>query len=99
MKEKKQTGKKQKASQKIALERIYRLFELAQKEKEYAKRYTSLAAKIGRKTNTKIPLELKHKYCRKCYSVDVKASEKKPFLIVKCDECGEERKYSLNSRK
>lgn len=88
--------KKQKANQKIALERIYRLFELANEKKEYAKRYIQIAHKISEKTKTKIPKELKQKHCRKCFSLKIKQEKKDPFLITICEECIEKKKYKLN---
>ncbi len=87
--------KKQKANQKIALERIYRLFELAVEKEKYAKRYIGLAHKISEKTKTKIPKELKQKHCKKCNSLKVKQEKKEPFLIIACQECGEKKKYGL----
>lgn len=92
-KKQKPVEKKLKANQKLALERIYRLFELAQENSEYSKRYLQIAKRIGEKTRTQIPKELKIKYCKKCLTLNVKCNEEKPFLIVKCDECGYEKKY------
>ncbi len=91
IKEKKLAGK-----QKTALERIYRLFELAEKQKDekLAKRYLMLAKRIGEKVNVKIPKELKQKYCKKCYSLKVKARKEKEFLIITCESCGQEKRYS-----
>jgi RNase P subunit RPR2 len=97
-KKEKTTGK-----QKLALERIYKLFELAEemnnsnrKDKEiFVKRYLKLAKKIGEKTNTKIPKELKKKFCKKCFLMNIQKIEQKPFLITKCEKCGFEKKYFL----
>ena len=96
-KPKQQYEKKLRSNQKIALERIYRLFELAEGNEEYSKRYVELAKRIGEKTRTQIPKELKIKYCKKCNSLNVKQTKQKPFLIVKCEECGHEKKYGLKS--
>jgi ribonuclease P protein subunit RPR2 len=95
--------KKLNQKQKLSLERIYRLFELAEemnagnrKDKEFfVKRYLKLAKKIGEKTNTSIPKELKKKFCKKCFSLNVENIEKKPFLKIKCENCGFEKKFSL----
>ena len=92
------------AKQKIALERIYRLFELAIKmqqsgreDKEtYVKRYLSLAKRIGEKVTVSIPKDLQKIYCKKCSSLEVNKLEKKPFLEVKCNKCGFIKKFSLN---
>ncbi|MFA5125630.1 MAG: hypothetical protein WC462_01345 [archaeon] len=90
--------KKLKGNQKIALERIYRLFELAKKNEKYAKRYLTLAKRIGEKCRVSIPKELKEKYCKKCFSMKITLKEQKPFLIVKCSECGHEKKFGLKEK-
>ena len=83
--------------QKIAEERIYRLFELAgnesEKHPERSKRYVQLARLIGTKNRAKIPKELKKKFCKKCgafLSEGKNAEIKKEgsLLSVKCKECG-----------
>lgn len=91
--------KKIKGSQKIALERIYRLVELAKKNEKYSKRYISIAKEIGKKMRVKIPRELKERYCKKCDSTKVSTTTKKPFLIVKCEECGQEKRYGTKKPK
>ena len=102
----KQKEPKLKGNQKLALERIHRLFELAEEmqntkteEKEkYVKRYLELAKKMGEKTNTKIPKELKKKYCKKCYSMEIELKEQKPLLIMKCKKCGFIKKFGLEEK-
>ena len=96
------TNKKASPKQKLALERIYRLFELASEmntgkradKEKYVKRYLSLAKRIGEKTNVSIPKEIMKKFCKKCYSMEVSSSKDGGFLVVKCKACGAERKYS-----
>jgi len=87
--------------EKIALERIYRLFELAEKEiekhPERSKRYIELARKIGTRNRVRVPQELKQKFCKKCNIAlkkgkNAEIEKTKSFLIVKCKECGFERK-------
>ncbi len=90
--------KKLKGSQKIALERIYRLIELARKNEKYSKRYVSIAKEISKKMRVQVPKELKKQYCKKCCSMKVKISTKEPFLIVKCEECGFEKKYGTKNK-
>jgi len=90
--------KKLKGNQKIALERIYRLFELAEKNEKYSKRYLTLAKRIGEKCRVSIPKELKEKYCKKCFAMKITLKEQKPFLIVKCTECGHEKKFGLKEK-
>jgi ribonuclease P protein subunit RPR2 len=90
-------SKKPNKAQKLALERIYRLFELAKNvdEEKYKKRYIELAQIIGKKNKVKIPIELKKKYCKKCISMEVIEKKEPPFLIIKCKVCKFEKKYSL----
>lgn len=98
--------KKINSKQKLALERIYRLFELSNEitksdhpDKEfYSKKYLKLAKKIGEKVNVSIPKELQKTYCKKCFSLNVTSSQEKPFLIVKCSDCGFSKKFSLESK-
>ncbi len=56
--------------EKIALERIYRLFGLAEKEFEKnparSRHYIELARKISTRNRARIPQELKQSYCKKC---------------------------------
>jgi len=105
-KEKKVFEKKLKGNQKLALERVYRLFEIAEQmqtsqtpdKDKYVKRYTSLAKRIGEKLNVSIPKELKTKFCKKCFSLKVTQEKKAPFLVVKCLECEFEKKFSLKEK-
>lgn len=85
---------------KLALERIYRLFELAkdQDNLDLQQRYLKLAKRIGERVNVSIPKELKQQYCGKCYSMRIEQIEKDPFLIIKCKECKFEKKYSLSEK-
>lgn len=94
--------------QQIALERIYRLFELSEteffKHPELSRRYVELARKISSKNKATIPAELKKLFCKKCGAFLKKGKNSKhtiqmPFLIVKCLECGFERKNSLKPKK
>ncbi|MCX6802981.1 MAG: ribonuclease P [Candidatus Diapherotrites archaeon] len=90
--------KKLKSNQKLALERIYRLFELAGSNEKYSKRYLMLAKRIGEKTRTSIPKKLKQQYCKNCYSMKVACEEKEPFLIIKCKKCGKIKKYGIKEK-
>lgn len=83
--------------QKIALERIYRLFELAEQEfekhPERSRRYVELARKISTRNRTRIPKELKEKFCKKCgaYLKKGKNAEivfENGFERIVCKECG-----------
>lgn len=93
--------------QEIALERIYRLFELAEQEiskhPERSKRYISIAREIGKKTKVRIPNELKTKFCKKCNSFlnkkNSEISKQDSITIVKCLGCGFERKTGIKTNK
>ncbi len=78
----------------LALERIYRLFELAAEEKKpgRAKRYIELARKLSSRNKARIPPELKKEFCKKCCSPKVKALKEKTWLVITCKECGFQRK-------
>lgn len=87
--------------QAIALERIYRLFELAGQEAEKnpqrSRRYVSLALEISKRARSRLPDELKTKFCKKCksYLIENKNAEIKKsgaLTIVTCLQCGHERK-------
>ncbi len=85
-----------KQAKEIAMERIEILFKEAEKafgkSPEKAKRYVELARKISTRTKTKMPKELKRKFCRKCnaYLVPGKNAKiriKNKALIITCLEC------------
>ena len=91
---------------KISLERIYRLFELAEaeKDKKRAKRYVELARKIATRNRVRIPQELKKSFCKKCgaflkQGVNSKIRVTKSYLCVTCEECGTVKKISLKAFK
>jgi ribonuclease P protein subunit RPR2 len=81
----------------IALERIYRLFELAGKEfgkgnSERANRYIELALKISSRNKATIPTELKTSFCKKCHcflkngkNAELKKTDR--WVEVNCKEC------------
>ena len=93
--------KKMNQKQKIALERIWRLFELAQNDKKakHSKKYLALAKRIGEKMRVSVPKELKQKYCKKCYSLKIETKKENPFLVVKCKECGFVKRFGLKTKK
>jgi len=89
----------------IALERIWRLFELAGKEygkgnKELANRYVGLARKIGTRNRAVVPTELKQKFCKKCGAFLKKGKnaelvETDKWVEIKCLECKAEFKRRM----
>ena len=88
-------------TQVIGLERIYRLFELAEKELEVhperSKRYVQLAREISKKVRARMPDELKTRFCKKCNSFlkenfNSGLRKEGAVTIVKCLVCGFERR-------
>lgn len=95
-------------TEKIAEERIKRLFELADRraregeERQLADRYIELALKIGMRHNVSIPSELKKRFCSECQSFlvpgrncRVRINSKKDNVNYCCIECGNVDKYGF----
>jgi len=62
-------SKEKKKQKSIALERIEELLKQAEKANpERAKKYIALARRISSRTKTRIPKELKRRFCRHCNS-------------------------------
>ncbi len=92
----------------IALERIYRLMDLAienwEKHSDRSIEYLKLMKKIGMRNKVKIPIEVKKLYCKKCFSLLIKGKDKEvrvknKVLLVKCRKCGNTKKVFLKKRK
>ncbi len=92
----------------IALQRIWRLFELAEKEfgksPERSKRYVEIARNLSTRNNVTIPSELKRKFCRKCGAywkegVNLEVGEEGELAVLKCGECKAERRVGGGGRK
>ncbi len=88
----------------IAEKRIRKLFAMAKEEAserpELAERYVKLAREMARKTQTKIPQELKKAFCKKCMTPFTSASKvrtKKGFLVYTCVRCGERRRFKTTT--
>ncbi len=99
--------KKREIIEGIALARIHRLFELAEKEfskhPERSNRYIELALKIGKKCNVSVPQELKKSYCKKCHrflkeGVNSKIRVSGSILKITCLECNSTKKISAVKR-
>ena len=89
--------KKDAGQRKLGLERIERLFELAdkafEKHPERAHRNVQLARKIAMRYNIRIPGRLKGKFCGKCYkyispNINCVIGRSHGSLTVRCLECG-----------
>ena len=95
-------------SKKIALERIKILFEEAEKEfkknPERSDRYAEIARKISMKTKTKIPSELKRKFCKYCKKylvpgVNLRVRMNKSRVIYNCLNCKKIMRFSVLKEK
>lgn len=80
----------------IAQERITILFQQAekvfQKDKALANRYVELARKIAMKVKTRIPTNLKRRFCKHCYKylkpgVNARVRTREGKVIISCLEC------------
>ena len=97
---------KKKKSQKervkeLAEKRIKKLFKLADKvlisKPSLSKRYVFLARQISRKTQTKIPIELKRAFCKKCNLLLKKSKTRiKKGLKTHICECGAIRRFKIS---
>lgn len=97
-------------SQRIAEERINRLFNLADRrisedrENRFklANRYVEIARNIGMKYNVSIPEECRRKFCHECqsflkpgFNCQVRINSKNSAVNYHCRECGEVNKYGF----
>lgn len=97
-------------AQKVAEERIHRLFELADRRlseerkdaRQLADRYVELARDIGMKYNVPIPAELRKRYCHECFSFlkpgfncRVRINSKNSTVNYHCGNCGEVNRYGF----
>ena len=96
--------------QRIGMERIERLFSLAEKEfsshPERSHRYVSLARKLAMRYNIRLPPEMKSRFCRKCYkylkpsiNCRVRASAGQRAVIITCLECGHVMRHPFRREK
>ncbi len=81
----------------IALERVCRLFELAEKEfekkPERSKRYVELARKLSTRNKAPIPSALKKRFCKKCGAFlkqgkNAEWMDLGKMVEIECRECG-----------
>lgn len=92
----------------IAVERIERLFELAErvfeKHPELADRYVKLAWRIAMRYNIRLPATLKRKFCRKCLSfwkpgASCRVRIKPSYVITTCLRCGRQMRLIYKPKK
>ena len=91
----------------IAKERISTLFKQAgdvfAKNKGLANRYVTLARKIAMKTRTRIPKELKRRYCKHCYKYlaqgkNAQVRIRNGTVIISCFECDKFTRIPLRKK-
>ena len=89
---------------KIPEERIEILFKQAEekfsRDRELSDRYVEIARRIGERTQTSIPEDLRKKFCSNCETYwrpgetcKVGIDSKKNLVKYSCLECGEEKNY------
>ena len=92
--------------ERIALERMYRLFELAEqnfdKHRERSRHYVELALRIGKRCNVSMPAELKKRFCKRCgeylkVGVNSKIRVTKGIMKVTCLTCGYTRRIRVHT--
>ena len=92
----------------IAKEQIKKYFSMAEKvfftNKSLANRYITLARKVSMKVKTRIPIELKRRFCKHCYKylIPNKNSSvriRKGKVIITCYECKKFTRIPVKSKK
>lgn len=90
----------------LAMERIQRLFELAESEyrsnPERSNEYVSLARKIGMRYLVRFPRELKVRFCKSCGTYLVPGDNcrirlKGRYLVITCLKCESIKRYPYSS--
>ena len=91
----------------ISLERMYRLFELAEQEfaekPERSRRYVKIARKIGTRNKVTLPEEFKLQFCKNCGAF-LKQGKNAELRIEKgmrkltCMECSHTRKIKTGAK-
>lgn len=90
----------------LAMERIQRLFELAESEyslnPERSNEYISLARKIGMRYLVRFPRELKVRFCKSCGAYLVPGDNcrirlKGRYMVITCLKCENIKRYPYSS--
>ena len=88
----------------LVLERIRRLFALAEKEfakhPERSRRHAETIKKLSMRHNARIPAEIRRRICKECHAFlvpgrncSVRTSVKQRAIVVTCLECGHLARY------
>ena len=92
----------------VATQRMWRLFELAEKEfeehPERSERYVQLIRHISMRNRVSIPREIKRRICKHCYAflvpgVNARYRLKEGHILVSCERCGKEMRYPYKGLK
>jgi len=99
-------GREKEFVQRIAVERMYRLMDLAlenwKEHKERSKHYIELMKRISTRNRARVPKELKDKFCKECCSLlegNSSVRVKGKALWLKCSDCGRIKKIFLEGKK
>lgn len=102
-------GKKSRLQLECANDRIRTLYGLAfnrarQGDLDLARRYTSLARKIGMRYTVRIPPHLKRTTCRSCFvpmipDITARTRIRSGRVIMTCLECGDVMRYPFRPRR
>ena len=84
----------------LAVQRIERLFELAEaaaqdEQEQRCKRYIQLARAIGMRYRVRIPKQLKMRLCKQCYALLIPGKTARvrlrgEYMTTTCLQCGEQ---------
>ena len=104
----KRYNKKKELQKKIAMQRIQRLFLLAEKyalcgKLKLSDRYVFLARKISMKYLSPIPKKFKRRFCKHCYSyllpsVTCRIRIRKGRVVTYCNKCKKYTRMPLKNR-
>jgi ribonuclease P protein subunit RPR2 len=94
--------------QNIAVQRMWRLFELAKTEfpenPERSRRYVQLIRNISMRNRISIPGEIKRRICKHCYTLlmpghNARYRLKGGLIVISCKHCGKEMRYPYKKLK
>lgn len=94
----------------LAIERVKRLFELAEEshlsKTNMADRYVELARELAMHYKVGIPKELRARFCRKCgaylspgSTATVRTRKSLKAVIIRCKKCGNIMRFPYGKRK
>lgn len=92
----------------VATQRMWRLFELAEKEfeehPERSERYVQLIRNISMRNRMRVPREIKRRICKHCYAflvpgVNARYRLKGGYIVTSCERCGKEMRYPYRGLK